>query len=30
MRKVEAIRACLIGWLVNVPIADKFTAQRLL
>jgi DNA-binding transcriptional regulator LsrR (DeoR family) len=29
-RKVEAIRACLIGRLVNVIVTDKFTAQKLL
>jgi DNA-binding transcriptional regulator LsrR (DeoR family) len=29
-RKVEAIRACLSGGLVNVLITDKFTAERLL
>jgi DNA-binding transcriptional regulator LsrR (DeoR family) len=29
-RKVEAIRACLIGRLVNVLVTDKFTAERLL
>jgi DNA-binding transcriptional regulator LsrR (DeoR family) len=29
-RKVEAIRACLIGKLVNVLITDKFTAEKLL
>ena len=28
-RKVEAIRACLRGRLVNVLITDKYTAQRL-
>jgi DNA-binding transcriptional regulator LsrR (DeoR family) len=28
-RKVEAIRACLRGQLVNVLITDKFTAERL-
>ena len=29
-RKVEAIRACLSGGLINVLITDKFTAERLL
>ena len=29
-RKIEAIRACLTGRLVNVLITDKFTAERLL
>lgn len=29
-RKVEAIRACLQGGLINVLITDKFTAERLL
>jgi DNA-binding transcriptional regulator LsrR (DeoR family) len=29
-RKVEAIRACLTGKLVNVIVTDKFTAQKLL
>ncbi|WP_083514032.1 sugar-binding domain-containing protein [Bradyrhizobium manausense] len=29
-RKVEAIRACLKGGLINVLITDKFTAERLL
>ena len=29
-RKVEAIRACLTGQLVNVLVTDKFTAQKLL
>jgi DNA-binding transcriptional regulator LsrR (DeoR family) len=29
-RKVEAIRACLAGQLVNVLVTDKFTAQKLL
>jgi deoxyribonucleoside regulator len=29
-RKVEAIRACLIGRLVNVLITDRFTAEKLL
>ena len=29
-RKVEAIRACLIGGLVNVLVTDKFTAEKLL
>ncbi|MFL5239576.1 MAG: sugar-binding transcriptional regulator [Rhizomicrobium sp.] len=28
-RKVEAIRACLTGGLINVLITDKFTAERL-
>ena len=29
-RKVEAIRACLKGSLVNVLVTDKFTAEKLL
>jgi DNA-binding transcriptional regulator LsrR (DeoR family) len=29
-RKVEAIRACLTGQLLNVLVTDKFTAQKLL
>ena len=29
-RKVEAIRACLKGGLVNVLVTDKFTAEKLL
>jgi DNA-binding transcriptional regulator LsrR (DeoR family) len=29
-RKVDAIRACLTGGLINVLITDKFTAERLL
>jgi DNA-binding transcriptional regulator LsrR (DeoR family) len=29
-RKIEAIRACLVGKLVNVLITDKFTAEALL
>jgi DNA-binding transcriptional regulator LsrR (DeoR family) len=29
-RKVEAIRACLKGQLVNVLVTDKFTAEKLL
>ena len=29
-RKVEAIRACLNGGLVNVLVTDKFTAEKLL
>jgi len=29
-RKVEAIRACLTGKLVNVLVTDKFTAEKLL
>jgi DNA-binding transcriptional regulator LsrR (DeoR family) len=29
-RKVEAIRACLKGALLNVLITDKFTAEKLL
>jgi DNA-binding transcriptional regulator LsrR (DeoR family) len=29
-RKVDAIRACLTGGLINVLITDKFTADRLL
>ncbi len=29
-RKIEAIRACLVGKLVNVLITDKFTAEELL
>ena len=28
-RKVEAIRACLKGGLVNVLVTDKFTAEKL-
>jgi DNA-binding transcriptional regulator LsrR (DeoR family) len=29
-RKVEAIRACLTGGLVNVLVTDKFSADKLL
>ena len=29
-RKIEAIRACLTGKLVNVLVTDKFTAEELL
>ena len=29
-RKIEAIRACLVGKLVNALVTDKFTAEALL
>jgi DNA-binding transcriptional regulator LsrR (DeoR family) len=29
-RKIEAIRACLVGKLVNALVTDKFTAEELL